>query len=238
MEAPPAGMVKNWLGEDVEAPKARTLFSEMGQGEEPGGGAPPAPRVLAQLHDSYILAQGPKGLYVIDQHAAHERLIFNRLMAELKERGVSSQGMLIGEALELDPHESLAVSILKAPLERLGYRLEPFGGRTWLLKAVPSLLKPGPAKEALREILSSARNRLKNFEGAGLEDLLEEHAGTWLYSLACRAAIKAGDKLSKLEMESLLKDVSRAGAGGHCPHGRPSVWHVTLSEIEKRFGRT
>jgi DNA mismatch repair protein MutL len=177
-------------------------------------------------------------LYIIDQHAAHERILFNRLKRDLRERGLVSQGLLIPSTMELDPHESLAAEKLARPLERLGFRLEPFGGSTWVLRGIPALLGPVPAKEALKEILAAAKGRLRSLEGAGLEDLVEDLAGTWLYSLACRAAIKAGRPMTAPEMDSLIADMRAAGAGGYCPHGRPSVWPITLAELERRFGRS
>jgi DNA mismatch repair protein MutL len=194
-------------------------------------------RPLAQLHRSYILAQGPSGLHIIDQHAAHERIIFNRLKADLARRGLSSQGLLIPATLELGPQEALAAERLEAPLGRLGYRLEPFGGPTWVARAVPGLLPPALAIEALREILSAAAERLRRLDGAGIEEAAMDLAGSWLYSLACRAAVKAGQALSLPEMEALAKDLAAEGSGGYCPHGRPSVWSIPLSELERRFGR-
>ncbi|MDR2456832.1 MAG: DNA mismatch repair endonuclease MutL [Deltaproteobacteria bacterium] len=241
-ESPPQGLGGSPSSgqKDREEDRQEALQEALPEAPRKAPGQPPADlpalRALAQLHQSYILAQGPKGLYIIDQHAAHERIIFNRLKSELGRRGLSAQGLLIAQTMELGGHEALAAERLRGPLERLGFVLEPFGGGTFVLKAVPGLLSPAAAKEALKEILAAAKNRLRSLEGAGVEDLAGDLAESWLYSLACRAAVKAGDRLSLPEMERLIEDME--GAGGHCPHGRPSVYTVTLAELEKRFGRS
>ncbi|MDR2442298.1 MAG: DNA mismatch repair endonuclease MutL [Deltaproteobacteria bacterium] len=195
-------------------------------------------RPLAQLQLCYILAQGPKGLYIIDQHAAHERILYNQFKAQLKKSGFASQGLLFPLTIELSPHEALAAAKLADPLVHLGFSLEPFGGNTWNLRALPSIMGQTQAKEALFEMLQAAKSRLKHLEGAGLEMMLDDLSGAWLYSMACRAAVKAGDKLNLPQMESLLKDLAKTDVGGYCPHGRPSVITISLSELSRRFGRT
>ncbi|MDR1578672.1 MAG: DNA mismatch repair endonuclease MutL [Deltaproteobacteria bacterium] len=199
--------------------------------------APELERVLGQLGQSYILAQVPEGLKIIDQHAAHERIVFNRLKQTLAQRGLPSQKALFPETLELTAHQILGLGILEEGLKHLGFELEPFGGSTYVLKGFPDGLQANLAKEALLEMLAKAQNRLKNFEGGGLASVLEEMTDAWLDSLACRAAVKAGDKLSQSEMESLLKQTRLAESGGFCPHGRPAVTIITYKELEIRFGR-
>lgn len=214
----------------------------MDEKNEPTGSDQPdatlALRPLAQLCDSYILAQGPEGLYIIDQHAAHERIIFNSMKAELERTGLPSQGLLLPETMDLGPQESLAAMRLQARLERLGFRLEPFGGPTWTLRGIPATLEPKEAKEALVEILATAKKRLRDLDGAGLDSVVLELADTWLYSLSCRAAVKAGQRLDIREMESLIASMADTGSGGYCPHGRPSTIVLTLADLEKRFGRS
>jgi DNA mismatch repair protein MutL len=206
---------------------------------------PPSPEAsvegvfaLAQLHYSYILAQGPKALYIVDQHAAHERILFNQMRETLKKNGLPSQGLVLPQNLELDPQESLAAEKLDLQLKHLGFRLEPFGERVHSLRGVPCPLTPQAAREALLEILGTAKKRLKELDGAGLERVVSELSDSWLYSLACRAAVKAGDPLNHKEMESLLTSLAKLGAGGYCPHGRPSTVVISLADLAKRFGRT
>ncbi|MDR2367134.1 MAG: DNA mismatch repair endonuclease MutL [Deltaproteobacteria bacterium] len=203
-------------------------------GTEPGENAIP----LAQLHDSYILAQGPLALYVIDQHAAHERILFNSMKQSLSDRGLPSQKLLLPETIELSPQESLAVEKLLKPLQRLGFMPEPFGERAWTLRGIPAKLGLKEAKDAFLEVIASAKNRLRDLDGAGLERVVEELSDGWLYGLACKAAVKAGDRLSHEEMGHLIKSLAKLGAGGYCPHGRPTTIVLKLSDLEARFGRT
>ena len=238
----------------VEARQAAASFSE------PSGDRPPAEslsenlsaqpamprgnlgdlaelRPLAQLYDSYILAQGSKGLYIIDQHAGHERVIYNQLKEKLAANGLPGQAMLFPETIELSPHQALAAEKLTLHLERLGFDLSHFGDRTFILKSVPAILGTNDPLPPLLEILSSGHSRLKSLEGAGLTEALETMANSWLYSLACRAAIKAGYKLSLEAMTSLINDMAATPNGAYCPHGRPAIQLIDRFTIEKRFDR-
>ncbi|MDR0622075.1 MAG: DNA mismatch repair endonuclease MutL [Deltaproteobacteria bacterium] len=194
--------------------------------------------VVGQLHQSYILAQGPGVLYVIDQHAAHERILFNSLKNALRENGVPSQGLLLPQTVEMGPQESIAVERLLKPLRHLGFQIEPFGERVWSLRGIPNMMTPKEATDAFLEIIASAKKRLRDLDGAGLDKTVEELSDTWLYGLACRAAVKAGDRLSYKEMVSLIDSLAKLGSGGYCPHGRPSTLVFTIADFEKRFGRT
>jgi DNA mismatch repair protein MutL len=194
-------------------------------------------RPIAQLARTYILCEAPDGLRIVDQHAAHERIVFNRLRAALERDGLPSQNVLLPEAFELHPHERAALERLQAPLGHMGFRLEPFGGDTWILKGIPKILTQQAAAEALREILSAARGSYSQLDGAGTGETVREVSEAWLHTVACRAAVKAGHDLSLEEMEKLLADMAEAEAGGFCPHGRPSSLSITYAELEKRFGR-
>ncbi|MDR2140732.1 MAG: DNA mismatch repair endonuclease MutL [Deltaproteobacteria bacterium] len=234
-----------WLAEGQDLFEAGPSASQptLHPGENPTeptptpGLEPAGFQVLAQLGQSYILAQSPEGLLIVDQHAAHERIVFNRLKRTLAQTGLPSQRALFAETLDLTAHQILALNTLQAGLNHLGFELEPFGGPTYVLKGFPQGLEPSLAKEALVEMLAKAQNRLKNLEGAGLMAVLGEMTDTWLDSLACRAAVKAGEKLSRTEMEALLRDIQEAEAGGFCPHGRPALTVITFKELETRFGR-
>ncbi|MDR1085394.1 MAG: DNA mismatch repair endonuclease MutL [Deltaproteobacteria bacterium] len=193
--------------------------------------------VLGQLNRSYILAQGPEGLHIIDQHAAHERLVFNQLKENLALNGLPSQRALFPDTIELSPHQTLALDILGPGLSHLGFELEPFGGATYVIKGFPECIEPDMAKEAITEILDKAQHLLKTLEGAGLKEIITQMADTWLDSLACRAAVKAGQKLTEPEMENLLFELQKAKDGGYCPHGRPSSLVFTYRELEIKFGR-
>jgi len=194
-------------------------------------------RALAQLYNSYILAQGAKGLYLIDQHAAHERILFNQLKETMAREGLPSQALLFPDTSDLAPQQALAAEKLIPHLTRLGFDLQPFGERTFILKSAPAILGAQDPWPALLEILSAGGSRLKSLEGAGLDEALESMAGSWLYSLACRAAIKAGDKISLEAMQRLIEDMAVTPNGAYCPHGRPAIQLIERHTIERRFDR-
>ena len=193
---------------------------------------------LAQLFNSYILAQGSKGLYIIDQHAAHERILYNQLKELLARNGLPGQSLMFPETRDLSPRETLAAEKLESQLSRLGFDLRPFGEHTFILKSGPAILGSHDPWPPLLEILATAQNRLKNLDGAGLAEAVSGLANSWLYSLACRAAIKAGDKMSLEAMDRLIRDMSATPNGAYCPHGRPAIQLINRKAIEKHFDRT
>jgi DNA mismatch repair protein MutL len=174
----------------------------------------------------------------VDQHAAHERLLFNKLKLELAKTGLPSQSLLLPEVLELSPREARAAEKLRPHLARLGFELEPFGeGGGFLLRGVPAVLGHEDPKPPLLEILGAGQSQPGVLDGAGLKEALEALADRWLYSLACRAAIKAGEKMSLEGMARLLEDMAREPHGAYCPHGRPAIQLIERGTIEKRFAR-
>ncbi|MDR2406386.1 MAG: DNA mismatch repair endonuclease MutL [Deltaproteobacteria bacterium] len=195
-------------------------------------------RPLAQLGKTYILSQGEDGLVITDQHAAHERILFNHLKKELKAQGLPSKQLLIPETMELSLHEKVALEWLAKELMKLGFILEPFGETTWLLKGIPALLELPEGREALVEILDGAKSSLKKYDGGGMDGALKEISESWLHSIACRAAIKAGHSLTITEMERLLEDMLENEEGAYCPHGRPSSITISFKELERKFGRS
>lgn len=238
-EAKPISPAPAETGPPLQGPAEATATPEPEEPSPPRGSLDDLAQLqpLAQLYQSYILAQGPKGLYLIDQHAGHERVIYNRLRLELLRHGLEGQNLMFPETLELTPQQALAAETLTPHLERLGFELSPFGERSFLLKAKPAILKAEDPIPALLEILDKGHSRLKSLEGAGLVEGLTAMANSWLYSLACRAAVKAGDKMSLEEMAALLADMAATPNGAYCPHGRPAVQVIDRALIEKRFDR-
>ncbi len=177
----------------------------------------PRLRPLGQLAAAYILAEGPDGLYVVDQHAAHERVYFERF-----ERAVARQMLLQPAPLELaDP-----------PLPELtaaGFALEPFGEATWLVREVPGDLSG-------REPLALLRDFVARLGEEPVAEPPQRRAARAL--AACKAAVKAGDPLTPVEMAALLEDLARCKQAYTCPHGRPTVLRFGYPELERRFGRT
>ena len=205
-----------------EPQKARFNFEEL--------------RPLAQLYHSYILAEGGRGLYIIDQHAAHERILYNQLKEKLAQ-GIPGQSLLFPDTMDLPPQQALAAEKLMPHLAHIGFDLQPFGDRTFILKGAPAILKSHDPWPPLLEMLGAAHGHLKSMEGAGMLEALQTMADSWFYSIACRAAIKAGDKMTLEAMAQLIADMAVTPSGAYCPHGRPAIWLIDRFNIEKRFDR-
>ncbi|MBU2551428.1 MAG: DNA mismatch repair endonuclease MutL [Proteobacteria bacterium] len=188
-------------------------------------------RVLGQLFHSYILAQTPGGLAVVDQHAAHERVLFERLADQLDNGPLPSQALLMPETLDLTPTQAARLDELSGQLARFGFDLAPFGGRTWVLKAVPAALAGRDAGRVLMEILETGEPFKPDAGLNRTEELL-------LAGLACHGAVKAGQDMTRPEMDRLLGDLEKTAVPTHCPHGRPLIFHLSRHEIEKRFKRS
>lgn len=194
-------------------------------------------RLLGQLLATYLLLESKQGLLLMDQHAAHERVLYERLRAEWLGRGVERQGLLAPAAVQLDPGRLSALAGSTDALERLGFDLEPFGEDTVAVRAVPALL-------AGRDPASLIRNLADELLGAGVEaDPLRlgsralEEADRLFASLACHAARRKGEVLSVAEQQTLLDAVDAIPWAPTCPHGRPVIVPIELAEIERRFGR-
>lgn len=206
--------------------------------EESGGVRPNFEelRPLAQLYNSYILAEGGRGLYIIDQHAAHERILYNQMKEQLAQ-GIPGQSLLFPDTMDLPPQQALAAETLMPHLAHIGFDLRPFGERTFILKSAPAILKSHDPWPPLLEMLGAAHGQLKSLEGAGVLEALRTMANSWFYSIACRAAVKAGDKMSLEAMARLIADMAVTPNGAYCPHGRPAIWLIDRHNIEKRFDR-
>ncbi len=203
--------------------------------QRPAGAAAVTPelpglRPLAQLFNSYILAQGPDALYIVDQHAAHERILYERLQSQLGRGTLPSQALLLPQPLELTPVQAAVLNRLAAELGRFGFDLEHFGGQTFVLRAVPMALAGRESGRAISDIIEAMETHRPE---AGLDDLEQ----AMLSSLACHAAIKAGEPMTLPEMEQLLADLDRTRVPTHCPHGRPLIFNMDRQDIEKRFKR-
>ena len=200
-------------------------------GEAPAPDAPRAPAAV-QIHNAYIVAACEDGLVIIDQHALHERLIYNDLHRRLAEGALAGQGMLIPETLAVTAAEADILTRHAEMLGRLGIEAAPFGPDTVAVQRFPSLLagRGVAAGDFLRELL----DRLADDETTDSERLLADV----LDMMACKAAVKAGDPLSQAEIESLLTRRAEAEKASACPHGRPTTLKLTLADLEKQFHRT
>ena len=187
----------------------------------------PALRVLGQVQNTYVVAEGPDGMYLIDQHAAHERVVFEKVRAEASSQTANTQSLL--EPVTVEPglqQQELLVS-QQDLLYRLGFRIEAFGAETFLLRGVPPLMVEGDPGQALLEILDLMA------EGGGFEPWEERAA----YSIACHGAIRAGKTLTHEEMVELTRQLEDCHQPNTCPHGRPTMMHLSSGHLEREFGR-
>lgn len=199
--------------------------------EEAGGQSLSHMWPLTQLFNTYILATDGQVLLIIDQHAAHERINYERLLKEFQEADRSSQALLVPIPLEFTLQEEQVLLENLWILNEMGFILEQFGSRTYLLRGVPVQTGSFPADELLRQFIEEVL--IKNSPPT-FDKMLEE----WIYMLACKESIKAKDALSIPEMEQLIAALSRTHNPYTCPHGRPTIVTMTRSELEKRFYRT
>ncbi|HEY5973908.1 MAG TPA: DNA mismatch repair endonuclease MutL [Geobacteraceae bacterium] len=187
--------------------------------------------IIGQFNAAYILCQAGTDLVIIDQHAAHERVAYERLRQEFDAGGVEGQGLLFPESLELTHGEAAVVREHGVALASLGFDLEHFGGTTWLLKGVPRLL-------AAASPVATFRDLLEEFQGLGKSRQVAELVEEMLATVACHSVVRGRHSLSTTEIRELFGQMDRTDFAGHCPHGRPVVRTITLAELEKMFKRT
>ena len=188
----------------------------------------PALRVVGQVRLTYIVAESPDGMYLVDQHAAHERVLFDRIVRQAARREVPAQPLLTPAAVELTPPQAETLAANREFLQAYGFDLEPFGGpNSYLLRATPSILTSQDPARALLDVLD-----MTAFEG-----LLREREDIWAASVACHSAIRAGQSLTDGEMRALLEQLEVTDSPHTCPHGRPTLLHFSSYHMEREFGR-
>ncbi len=187
----------------------------------------PALRVLGQIDATYIIAEGPDGLYLIDQHAAHERIMYDRIIDARTDGGVR-QTLLEPAVLELQPGQAAVVLDHVRDFQRLGFEFEPFGSRSVLIRAVPGVIGRSDAVRTALAVVDELRA-----EGTG--SLSFGEAAAW--SVACKASVKAGQPLSRDEQVELVRQLETTRSPQTCAHGRPTMVHLSVSQLERQFGR-
>ena len=187
----------------------------------------PVLRVLGQIMSSYIITEGPDGLYLIDQHAAHERILFEKVNQQRSGQEMEVQGLLEPVTFEVNPKQEEVLKSGYADLAEFGFSIEPFGNRTYLIRAVPYLLYNKDWAGMLRELLDS-------FSGEGKSDWLEKIAT----SIACHSAVRAGQVLTDDEMRELVRQLEQVATPQTCPHGRPVMIHLSSGQLRREFGRS
>jgi len=211
-----------------------TFSSDQANGTH-NAGETPAPRALPasslfQLHNTYIVAADGDGLVIVDQHALHERILYNDLLRRIADGPLMSQRLLIPQTLRVSPAQQSAAEENGSLLASLGLEVEPFGPNTLAIHRLPVLLADGDASTFVRELLDRLLNSAPTESEHPLEPLLE--------MMACKAAVKAGDPLTVPEMDALLARRSDCEKSSACPHGRPTTLRLTVAELEKQFKRT
>ena len=203
---------------------ARTHEEEVSATSYPLGAA------RAQVHDMFIIAETEDSVVIVDQHAAHERLVYERLKSSYANGGIARQILLIPEVVELDAEAADRLGTASADLEQLGLVLEPFGRAAVVIREVPALLGQGDLKNLLRDLA----DELAEGEG-GL--VVAERLDHVLATMACYGSVRAGRRLNAQEMNALLRDMERTPFTGQCNHGRPTYVELKLADIEKLFQR-
>lgn len=187
----------------------------------------PVLRILGQLFNTYIIAEGPDGLYLIDQHAAHERILYDRILTQWSQKSVEVQGLLQPISMELSPSQEEILKSNEGFLAEFGFAIEPFGERSYLIRSVPAVMVQADVIEMISALLESLGSR----EGlSSWEDKVAQ-------SLACHSAVRAGQQLSNDEMKELTKQLEQTKQPRTCPHGRPTMIHLNCHQLEKEFGR-
>ena len=214
---------------DEQAPLA--FVAESGaSGASPGAGHGAEERAV-QMHNRYIVVECGDGIEVIDQHALHERVLYERLKASVADGNLEVQPLLIPEKVDLEATDLELVTEHAEALDRAGMHVEPFGGSTVIVTSKPALAGNAPAAEIVREVL----DRLSAVAAGGDAAMLVDEV---LHGLACRAAIKAGDPLSREEVDALVRDRRMVRESHHCPHGRPTSLVLSRQDLDRQFRRT
>lgn len=189
----------------------------------------PPLRVVGQIQQMYIITEGPDGLYLIDQHAAHERILYEKLTTRHEQSGTARQQLLDPTVVELTPGHAALVEAEQAALASVGFELEAFGGTTYRIRAVPDILGQAEPSQALVDILAEMSD--------GAVPLAKETHEKIAITVCKRASIKGGQMLSHEEMHELVRQLEATTAPRTCPHGRPTMIHLSASQLARQFGR-
>jgi DNA mismatch repair protein MutL len=195
-----------------------------------GGEKLPIMRVVGQVGAAYIVAEGPDGMFLIDQHAAHERILYERFMAERERQGVVSQGLMTSAAVHVPPAQARLLEDSLPLLDELGFEIEPFGPSTYVVRAVPALLANQDPSRALQAVVEELEAEARPLEAEIEARLIRRVCKT--------AAVKAGQPLSSAEMQAMIQQLEACHNPHTCPHGRPTFIHVSLAQLAQGFERT
>ena len=224
--------VDGWIVSEGTPAAHADVDSDVGTAAVEGhiSGTAGAIRPLAQYANTYIIAADRSGLLVIDQHVAHERVLYEQVLAQIEGRGVEVQQLLVPETIELSAAEATVVEAQSELLESMGFTLEPFGGGSWAVRSAPAILANRDLADTVRALIGSLA------QGVGPE-ALDEARHDMAASIACHAAVRANHPLTREEMVRLIADLERCESPTRCPHGRPILVRVDHEELLRRLKR-
>ncbi len=185
----------------------------------------------AQIHENYIIAQTADGMVVVDQHAAHERLVYEKFKTQLKDHGIEKQGLLSPEIIDLTADESMTLMDIKDELSQMGLDIEPFGNNAIAVQSVPAILGPKINVPALIQDIIDGLQDDKTI------DSLEQKINEVISRMSCHGSVRSGRRMNADEMNALLREMENTPLSGQCNHGRPTYISLDLKDIEKLFGR-
>lgn len=228
--APQAGPILSWPS---PRPGGGNPYTG-GEPAAPNAGVNPTPlegmsslRLIGQMKYTYLVAEGPEGMFLIDQHAAHERVLYERVSREIEERGTQVQALLQPVSVDLSPEQEELLQANLDLLQSYGYLLEPFGERTYLVRGIPGVAATADPAKALLEVLDMM----------SYEVVLRERNDAMAASIACHSAIRAGMAMNQEQMEGLMRQLRECDSPHTCPHGRPTMIHLSSYHLEREFGR-
>jgi DNA mismatch repair protein MutL len=248
MDRPSQGPLSRSYAAQAPAPVAEPGFAELGQAwsgrvvepdpapidlpdAAPVAEALPLGAARGQVHENYIIAQTGDGIVIVDQHAAHERLVYERLKTQMAETGVAAQALLIPEIVELSTDDCATLLAVSDQMAKMGFVIEPFGSGAIAVRETPALLGEVNAAKLIGDIL----DELSDY---GQTQLVQEKLEAILSRVACHGSIRSGRRMRAEEMNALLREMEATPHSGQCNHGRPTYVELKLTDIEKLFGRS
>lgn len=223
-----AELSNDYSGRVIEPVPAPDTIAEV---PEPTASDLPLGAARGQVHENYIIAQTADGMVIVDQHAAHERLVYEKLKTQMAENGVAAQALLIPEIVELSEGDCARLMAVTADLTRLGLTIEPFGGGAVAVRETPAILGEVDARAMVLDILDELADQ-------GESQTVQARIEAILSRVACHGSVRSGRRMRAEEMNALLREMEATPHSGQCNHGRPTYLELKLSDIERLFGRS
>ena len=223
--APGGSLIETHVAGRVEA------FEPAPESDQPTAESQPSGAARGQVHENYIIAQTQDGMVIVDQHAAHERLVYEKLKRQMAENGVAAQALLIPEIVDLSEGDCARLLAVAEDLSRFGLSIEPFGGGSVAVRETPAILGEVNARAMVLDILDE-------LDDLGESQLVQAKIEAILSRVACHGSIRSGRRMRGEEMNALLREMEATPHSGQCNHGRPTYVELKLADIERLFGRT